>query len=267
MMRKLLRFGFRTFNDVLRPLGFRLHKVHSPTRSFLDFFNHLRTLDHVAKTVVDIGVAHGTPAIYDAFPGAKYIFVEPLREFIPTLEALKRNLDATYHIAAAGARDGEIEINVHDDLSGSSVFGQAEGAVLDGSPRHVPALRLESILPSLIERPALLKVDTQGAELDVIEGLGTRLREFDVIIMETSLLPLRKKAPELADVVGYMRNRGWVVYDILEGHVRSLDNALAQVDLVFVPHDGALRRNGAFFSPEQLAKYVRQSTSLSSEHA
>lgn len=257
-MRKVLQFGFRAVNDLLRPLGLRLHKVSSPTRSFTDFFNHLRQLGHEMKVVVDVGVANGTPAIYDAFPRAQYILVEPLSEFMPVLERLKQRLSATYYIAAAGARDGEIEINVHDDLSGSSVYAQAEGSILDGTPRRVAALRIESILPAPLQRPALLKIDTQGAELDVIEGLGTRLSDFDVIITETSLLPLRHNTPELADTVAFMRARGWVVYDILEGHVRSLDNALAQVDLAFVPVAGALRRTGVFFSPEQLSEYIER---------
>ncbi len=38
-----------------------------------------------------------------------------------------------------------------------------------------------------------------------------------------------------------MSGKGYRVYDILEGHNRPLDKALAQVDILFVKKDGILR--------------------------
>jgi FkbM family methyltransferase len=256
-MRSLLSWGFAAINRVLHPLGLRLQKANAPTRTFGDFFAHVRSAGIDFRTVIDVGVARGTPSIYAAFPRATYVLVEPLEEFRVPLERLASRLNAKYVRAAAGAHDGEIEIHVHDDLSGSSVFPQAEGGQLDGISRSVRSVRLESVLPEVVERPCLLKIDTQGAELDVIEGLGRRIAEVDMVIIESSLMPFRVGAPELAELVARMVGLGFVVYDILEGHMRALDGALAQVDLVFVPEGGALRRDPRFFSPEQLARYTR----------
>jgi FkbM family methyltransferase len=257
VIRGLLSWGYRNANRLLRRFGLRLQKLNAPTRTFRDFFAHLRGLGVDFRTVIDVGVASGTPAIYEAYPRAKYLFVEPLEEFRDTLEMLTRRLDATYVLAAAGAHDGEIEIHVHDDLSGSSVLRQAEGEMLDGRPRRVPLVRLDGVLPSTVARPCLLKIDTQGAELHVLEGLGGRLADMDVLVIEASLFPLRVGAPELIDLVTQLDHLGFAVYDILEGHVRALDGALAQVDLVFVPKAGPLRSDPRFFSPEQLKRYVR----------
>ena len=49
---------------------------------------------------------------------------------------------------------------------------------------------------------------------------------------------------------------GFAVYDVLEGHMRSLDGALAQIDLAFIRKDSPLRSQSAYFSPEQLADYL-----------
>lgn len=257
MTRRLLSWGYRGANRVLHPFGLRLQKVDAPTRTFRDFFAHLRGLGMDFRTVIDVGVARGTPPIYEAFPRAKYVFVEPLEEFRDTLESLTRRLDATYVLAAAGAYDGEVDIHVHDDLSGSSVLRQAEGQALDGRPRRVRVVRLDGVLPPTIDRPCLLKIDTQGAELAVLEGLGHRLAEMDVLVIEASLLPLRVGAPELIDLVTRLDQLNFAVYDILEGHVRALDGALAQIDLVFVPKVGPLRSDARFFSTQQMERYVR----------
>ena len=47
----------------------------------------------------------------------------------------------------------------------------------------------------------------------------------------------------------------FVAYDILEGHSRVLDGALAQVDLASVPVASPLRKQRAF-SPGQLDRYL-----------
>jgi len=246
----------RTANAVLRPIGLRLQRTNSPTRSFDLFFEHLKGNRVEFNTVIDVGVARGTPSIYKAYPRAKYFLVEPLGEFSEDLRRIASKLDATVVAAVAGDRDGETEIFVHADLSGSSTLRQAEGASLDGMARRVPGVRLDSVLPERLQRPCLLKVDTQGTELNVLDGLGERLREMDVVLLEASLFPFRMDAPLIGDLVERLGDVGFVVYDILEGHVRQLDGALAQVDLAFVPMDSALRSDSRFFSDDQMRRYL-----------
>jgi FkbM family methyltransferase len=258
MTRRPLSVALQLTNLLLRPLGVRLQRTNVPTRTFADFFDHLKKTGFEANTVIDVGVAHGTPQIYRAFPQADYFLVEPLEEFRPVLEALKRRLNAQCVVAAAGASDGEVALHVHEDLSGSSTFPQAEGPALDGVERRVKTVRLESILPASLRRPALLKIDTQGAELQVLEGLGQRIREVDLIVVEVSLMAFRRGIPTFAETVEALRGMGFAVYDILEGHFRALDSALAQVDVAFVPENSPLRDDPRFFDPRQLEAYRRR---------
>jgi FkbM family methyltransferase len=253
---KLRSRVLETANDLLRPLGVRLQRTNATGRSFADFFRHLKSLGITFETVIDVGVATGTPEIYQAFPDASYVLVEPLAEFEAVLKALQQRLKAQYFIAAAGSVNAETTINVHGDLSGSSLLKQAEGAVLDGAPRTIPVRRLDGLLPADITQPCLLKIDTQGTELDVVEGLGTRIDSVDVMLIETSLLPFREGTAQFFDVVAGLKARGFVVYDVIGGHCRALDNALAQVDLVLIPENHRLRRDARFFSDAQLHEYL-----------
>jgi FkbM family methyltransferase len=69
-------------NRLLEPLD---HTVaHSSTVPSFDRFVQL--LDRAGltpQTVIDIGVAYGTPWLYAAFPAAKYHLVDPTRESLP----------------------------------------------------------------------------------------------------------------------------------------------------------------------------------------
>lgn len=261
-MKTFLSAALRGVNCAIAPFGVRLLRNNAPTRSFALFFAHLRSLGFECKTVIDVGVAFGTPPIYAAFPNAKYFLVEPVAECRPVLEKLKQRLNAEYFLVAAGATDGEVTFNVHDDISGSSLFAQVEGKALDGEARLTPIRRLDSLLPKTLEHPVFLKVDTQGAEIEVLKGLGDRISEIDLLILETSMMPMRQGIPEFADIVRFCDEAGFAVYDVLEGHIRVLDGALAQIDLALVRKDSVLRKQSAFFSKKQAADYLNRPSRL-----
>jgi len=261
-MKAFVSAVFRALNGVLEIIGLRLLRTNAPVRDFSLFFKHLKSLGFEVRTVIDVGVAFGTSPIYDAFPRARYFLVEPVAECRPVLEKLKQRLNAEYFLVAAGAENGEVTFNVHDDISGSSLFSQVEGKVLDGEARPTPMRRLDSLLPENMERPAFLKVDTQGAEIEVLKGLGSRIDEIDLLILETTMMPMRHGIPQFADVVRFCDEAGFAVYDVLEGHMRALDGALAQIDLAFVRKDSALRSHAGFFNPDQLAHYLKTSNKL-----
>jgi hypothetical protein len=96
----------------------------------------------------------------------------------------------------------------------------------------------------------------------VLKGLGTRINEIDLLILETTTMPMRHGIPQFADIVRFCDEAGFAVYDVLEGHVRALDGALAQIDLAFVRKDSTLRSQAAYFHPDQVANYLKTSSKL-----
>ena len=104
----------------------------------------------------------------------------------------------------------------------------------------MPLRRFDRLF-SAFERPALYKIDVQGAEMMVLAGMGDRIAEIDVFIVETSTIATVKDGAEMAEVIGFMQQRGFVVADIVGLKRRPLDGATAQVDLMFVREDAPLR--------------------------
>ena len=86
------------------------------------------------------------------------------------------------------------------------------------------------------------------------------MERIDLIVCEVSFHQFRHEAPEVADVIVFLKNYGYVPYEILEGHYRSVDNALAQVDIVFIKTDSPLRTVKTFFSNAQSAEYILSGT-------
>ena len=202
-------------------------------------FGVLRRHGFRPQTVFDIGVGFGTWALYRAFPDAFFHLVDPTRESLAYMQRLSRRLRCEIHAVALGDREGEATLEIRSDIQGSTLLEEV-------GPRQV--LRFDTVPLRRFDRlfgeiagPALCKIDVQGAELMVLAGMAARMAAIDVFIIETSTIATVHGGAELADVVRFMHEHGFVVADILGLKRRPLDGATAQLDLLFVREQSPLR--------------------------
>ncbi|MCR9140734.1 MAG: FkbM family methyltransferase [bacterium] len=214
---------------------------------------NIRRIGFRPGTVVDVGVAGGTYALYETFPEAKHLLVEPLKEFNPELEKICEKFDASYVNAAAGSEEAELSFNVHvEHLEGSSFYKEEMGASFDGEERKVQCKRVDKLVRERsLPGPYILKADVQGGELDVVDGAAEILDECEIIILEISTFYFMKGAPDLFDTAEYMKKKGYVIYDIFDLGERPLDGALAQMDIAFVKENGLFRTDHSFARAQQ----------------
>lgn len=204
---------------------------------------HLKRLGFKPQTVIDVGVAIGTIELYKAFPDATHLLIEPVKEFEEALKEIARKFKAEYVIAAAGAKPGTVSLNVHPVLFASSIFHESEGSHVDGAPREVPAVTIDDLCREKnLRGPYLIKADVHGAELLVLEGAKSVLEDAEIVILETHLFQFFIDGPQFFDIVNYMKNHGFCVYDIFGQHYRPLDGALGSLDLVFAKENGQFRK-------------------------
>lgn len=206
-------------------------------------------------TVLDVGAAHGewTLACARILPNARYELFEPLGEFRSHLKSVCSQLPrASYHNVALHREPGKMSLNVHPDLVGSSFYIEKEDSDVNGQLRIVPTASLDSICDSLeLELPFLLKIDVQGAEIDVLAGATHTLENCAFVICECSFFDFYDGGGTVDGVLRTMRNEGFALYDIFGLSHRPLDGALAQADLCFVKANGPFRRLHQFATAAQ----------------
>jgi FkbM family methyltransferase len=83
----------------------------------------------------------------------------------------------------------------------------------------------------------LIKIDVQGAELDVINGGMETIKTTDFIIMELSVVEYNKHAPLVNQAIQRMDEVGFCIYDVFDLHYDTFfrnNMQLLQIDFCFV---------------------------------
>jgi FkbM family methyltransferase len=239
-------------NPALRPFGAKVIPLNYGLRNWPSFFEHIKSKNFYPKTVVDVGVASGTDYLYEAFSESRLILIEPVIEFKNSLDQITKEYNTEYVLAAAGSNCGEITIHVTADLGGTSIFKCREYEYMDMKPRVVPMTTLDHIdQEKILEPPLLIKIDTQGAELEVLKGATSVLEKTDVLILETMLIEQYIGQPVFFDYITFMKQKGFVVYDIIGCSYTYLEQDLGFVDLVFVKEKGIFRQEQRWLGEHQ----------------
>lgn len=251
-------YAKRALKRVFAAVGIDLRRAtslpqESSRMTMAGFLEHCKSIGFRPGAIFDVGVATGTNEIYESFPGVPLMLVEPVPDFEPVLKELGRVYGADYVLGAASDRSGTTIFHFHTDkLDSSSLMRESEGAQVDGVAREVRTLRLdELVLTRTLPSPYLIKVDVQGAELQVLDGASKLLPDTELVILEASLFAIFVGGPQLYDVMRYMKERGFVAYDLFGPFYRPLDMALAQIDIAFVKENGLFRQSHFVATAEQ----------------
>lgn len=228
----------RIVNRLLEPAGHVIAHA-SAVPSFDRFAALLAKADLMPRTVIDVGVAYGTPWLYAAFPNAKFHLIDPTREALPFMNEWAAKLDADVHNVALGSETGTLRIRVRGTIEHATLLADVTSPeIVDDY--EVKVERFDSLL-NFMKRPVLCKIDVEGAEMMVLQGIGRKWDQIDAIILETSMNSLYSNGPEFGEVVSFFDSHSFAFYDFIGVKRRPYDEALHQLDAVFVPTISSLR--------------------------
>lgn len=173
------------------------------------------------RTCFDVGAAYGTPVLYDAFPDAFHVLLEPLEEYDSKIKSILENLSGVHYRTAVGSETGNTTVHVGNDkmiLRSScckrTVLEPMERTIED---RIVSITTLDALLDSESFAPPFgLKIDTEGFELHVIRGAEKLLRDTDFVIAEVSYGDRFENGYSFADFTDEMMRQGFYLHDILK---------------------------------------------------
>lgn len=185
--------------------------------------------------VIDLGAAAGTWTLkaQAVWKDADYILFEPLEERKNELEELaKKNPRIHPVFAAVGNRTGKVAFSVSDDLDGSGVYD----AEKKGGNREVDLVTIDSEMERLSMRPPyIIKFDTHGYELPILEGAQKTLSQTTLVIMECYGFRISENCLIFHEMCAKMDSLGFRLADIVDIMRRPGDDMFWQCDAFFLP--------------------------------
>lgn len=187
------------------------------------------------KTIVDVGAFHGqwSQIAKAIWPQAQLAMIEPNKQQIQQLTTVSSELNAQLYCELLGAEDGK-EVSFYVMDSGSSIYEERSSVNRTKEFRQIQ--QLDTVLHDW-DSIDLLKIDAQGYELEIMKGAERLLASTKSVLLEVSLIQTNQGAPLLHDITEFMYGKGFVAYEILEFHRRPLDNALNQIDILYIYKD------------------------------
>jgi FkbM family methyltransferase len=163
-------------------------------------------------TVIDVGANVGlftVPLARAVGSRGRVVAIEPGEENVARLETnlrLNRLANVLVERVAATDQDGVVELNVADDPAYHSTVEVHDGRGV-GRALSVPAARLDTIWTRLGRPPvSAIKVDVEGAELAVLRGAETLLRETrPALLLEANTAEQRRELTEWLAQRAYVR--------------------------------------------------------------
>ena len=215
---------------------------------------NMRACGFAPGGIVDVGanVGNWSRMAQRVFPGVPAVMFDGNPEMDVALRETVTSLGShTRHAISLLGPEPRADVAFHTVGSGSGVLPE-----LTTFPKVVQHLSMSTLDTALagpdvpLTAPLLLKLDVQGYELEVLRGAAQTLQRTEVTLLETSLMPYNEGAPTFADVVRFMEEAGFVVYDFCGQFRRETDHALFQTDVAFVRPDSPLRRRKKFWLNE-----------------
>lgn len=183
------------------------------------------TIEHEAAlaglhfdTVVDVGANRGQFSTFarSALPECRIIAFEPLNGPATVFEKLFAHDARTRLVRTAlGTTCGKLAMHVavKDDSSSPLAIGEVQRSTFGTEERaqvEVSCGRLGDFLcDDDLGQRNLLKIDTQGYELEVMRGANDVLRRFTAIYCEVSFIELYAGQPLAGEVISYLYQNGF----------------------------------------------------------
>lgn len=232
---KARKAGFRIYADTsIRPLHigqqtFKLPEAFpimerfkwlynnlSIPQSHIEYLNEIK--DENPKVIYDIGacVGHWTREARKVWPNSKIILFEALRE-LGEFYTLSGERD--FYLGLLSKQSGttaNFYCNI-ENPGGNSYYRENIKYSPDADrifPEHFPRKLVTKTLYDVhkefnLPAPDLIKIDVQGAELDILKGAGDLLREVKHLILELQSVEYNKGAPLKDEVIDWLSQNGF----------------------------------------------------------
>ena len=181
------------------------------------------------NTIFDIGAHKGawSNEIKRIYPESYYHLFEANPDHA-------RHLADYPHLCGTALSDGREYVDFYKrNGTGDSYYKERTNWYNDVETMRLPAITLdEYVHTNKLPQPQMLKLDTQGSELDILKGAVNTLRGVELIATECPVFSYNEGTPDMGQYIKAFWDHGFLPYKNIEDHY--IDSILVQIDILFI---------------------------------
>lgn len=227
MVKKMVR-------SALNKMGYEV--VRTANRRRLDMEGAIQRLskrNFGISTIIDVGASNGSWSLMCMrhFKNSFYHMIEANSFHKPALDNfIKRHPNSSFALAAAGNEQGEIFFDGVDAFGGT-----ASRENKDGNFQLMKMTSIDAeVKNSKLKGPFLIKLDTHGFEIPILEGAMETIKQSEVLVIETYNYELTDTSLKFYEICTYLDKLGFRPLEIANPMLRKKDNSFWQMDIFFV---------------------------------
>ena len=231
LIKSLLPFKFK-----------RAFKEHLGVPSLHWSLQNLKKRGYIPKVAIDIGAyeGHWTVDFLEIFPEAKVLLLEgqPSKE-IYLKDLTKKFPNVSYNIALLSAEDNK-KVLFNENETASQINVLATDFELQNANTKT-TVTVDTLVKKLaFPSASFMKLDVQGYEIEILKGAIETISTVEVCMLEVTLLTMGDGSPLIIELINFMDNLGFQMYDISQFIKRPFDKAMYQMDVFFVKKNSFL---------------------------
>jgi FkbM family methyltransferase len=201
--------------------------------------------DGYPASIIDVGASDGcwSKTAYSFYPEACYLLIEAQEGHRPSLERFIRNVpNSNYLLAAAGDVGGSAFFDVEGLFGGLAAHEPVGNKCIS-----VPMVTVDdAVIQFALPPPYLLKLDTHGFEVPILQGAKNILKETSLVIIECYNFKLTANSLKFHEMCTYMEKSGFSCIDLVQPMFRPCDKAFWQMDLFFIPSNNTVFSSNSY---------------------
>ena len=230
-------------NELIGITGYQIKNkkyLYDPNKNLIKSINHFQI-----KSILDVGANKGQFTLMllkNNFEGNIMSF-EPLKEEHESLikVSLKKENWKVARRCALGNKNRVQKFHISGNRESSSLLKilqkhkdlRPESKTIKTEKINVEKLDNFKKDISKLEKNLLLKIDTQGSEIDVLKGASKVIKDIKCFFIEVSLVHLYKNQKLWLDIIKYMKKLNFSVWSVDQLLRNNNTGQTYQVDIFF----------------------------------
>jgi FkbM family methyltransferase len=231
---------FQSLNNLLHSIGFDLRRFPFRHERALVRYLISNSVEHCIDAGANIG-QYATQLRSTGYKGQIISFEPQKRAFEQLLK--KANATANWKAvnAGLGSEDGNAVLNISENSVSSSIFDMSEtlanaaAEVAYVGTEEIKICRLDTFInQQLPGKKIFLKIDAQGYESKILEGLGKCFEQVYALQLETAFVTLYKGELLFDELRKTIEEKGFYLSSIEGGFTDEASGRLLQADVIFL---------------------------------